>query len=408
MPRGRCTPGLLSRAKFGGEHRDALVCVIMRVIHLLEELGPGGGGIPPAVIGLAESQSQLGASVSLYGLQDPYAKHTEASSGIRMAAFWSSALGGFGFAPRLLSSVRRLEVRADIVHLHGIWKYPAYAARILATELGARLFIAPHGMLLPVALSRSVWKKRIAQALYVNRLLESADAYHALSELEAESIRRETSAKRIFVVPNGCWTGQLHGERQPLSKSQGGNENRTFLYLGRIHPIKGVDLLLRGWIESEVWKTGDRLLLVGPNDSGTIESIRRELGVDLADFEVQVVGPRYGAAKWETFRSSDVFVLTSRSEAFSMSVVEALSCGLPVLVSEASTIPGLRDSGAAIVVPENVCEVAAGLRRLARISSAQLTSMGRLGHALVESEYDWTKLGAHMLHAYAEVIAGTV
>ena len=177
------------------------------------------------------------------------------------------------------------------------------------------------------------------------------------------------------------------------------------LFLGRVHPKKGLDHLLR--LMSRLNETAEgrnalsmwTLLVVGPDEAGTVDSLRSdaiELGIaDRVEFRSAV----YGDAKAELLASADAFVLPSRSEGLPMSVLEAWSAGLPVLMTRECNLPRGFTAGAAVELPatERGLEV---LRDFMRLERAGLDAIGAKGRQLVLEEFSWRRIAQDFQAVY--------
>lgn len=252
-------------------------------------------------------------------------------------------------------------------------------------------------MLEPWALAYRAWKKKIAWQLYQRRDLHAVTVFHATSEMEAESIRRQGLRQPVIVLPNGvvlpCAT------RRP--KADG--EFREALFLSRIHPKKGLDLLVTAW--SRLRPPGWRLTIAGNDDGGykTIldEMIRNSGAAD----SIRYVGPAYGESKDALYREADLFVLPSHSENFGIVVVEALAWSIPVITTTGTPWNALATEGCGWWVPVTEAGIAGALAEATSLSSEALASMGRKGRRLTEVYYDWDSIALRFREAYALLAA---
>lgn len=306
---------------------------------------------------------------------------------------------GFGFAPAL---ARRLcDVAADLVHLHGIWMYPSrVVCQWSATARRPRL-VSPHGMLDPWAIANSAWKKRIAAALYERRNLAGAACLHALNTAEAKAIRAFGLSNPIAVVPNGV------DLPSPADRPATGG-GKTLLYLGRLHPKKGIAELLQAWaiVGKERVAADWRLLVAGWDDGGHLAALERqaeELGIT---DRVAFPGPLFGKQKVQALASATAFILPSFSEGLPMAVLEAWSYRLPVLMTGECNIPEGFAAGAAIEVTTEPTHLAQRLCNLMTMPEAERDAMGEAGRRLVEDRFTWDRVAAEMHEVYTWVLGG--
>jgi glycosyltransferase involved in cell wall biosynthesis len=147
------------------------------------------------------------------------------------------------------------------------------------------------------------------------------------------------------------------------------------------------------------------LLIAGsgaPNYEQSLRDRVRELGLDS---HVLFLGPVHGADKLRVLAATDLFVLPSFSEGFSMAVLEAAAKGLPILLTRECNFPELAKAGGAVEVSPSPAEIEMGLRRLLCLSDLERKAMGREGKALVERSYTWPAISRQMLAVY-EWLAG--
>jgi len=248
------------------------------------------------------------------------------------------------------------------------------------------------------ALRRSRLKKSIAWLAWAKTVLSRAAFIHALCEEEAESIRNVVQGVPIAVVPNGVeLAGGLDASR--------GLYRRDIIFLGRIHPKKGISSLLEAW-SSVSRERGWRLIIAGWDDGGhaaALKTLAAQLG--LGD-SVIFKGGVFGEQKDLLFRSAAGFILPSFSEGLPMAVLEAWSYGLPVLMTDECHLPEGFAVNAAIRIQPNPGRIATGLSRLiSGMSDAEREAMGARGRVLVEKRFSWDRIGADMGKLYDQATA---
>jgi poly(glycerol-phosphate) alpha-glucosyltransferase len=303
----------------------------------------------------------------------------------------------FGYAPGLADALE--ESAADILHIHSIWMYPSIVARRWAR--GARPYIvSPHGLLKPWALRNSRGKKRIAALLYENAHLRDAACLHALNTAEADAFREYGLKNPICVIPNGTvLRSDIVREQSPHGKS--------ILYLGRIHPLKGLRELIRAWsaIHNDDAAAGWRLTIAGwdQNHHRTeLERLASRLGVSSS---IDFLGPQFDADKERCLAKASAFILPSKSEGLPVSILEAWSWRLPVLMTYACNLPDGAQAGAAILMDCDANSIAAALRQMFSLTDEEREAMGRKGHRLVEERYQWQRIGGAMADVYDWILA---
>jgi glycosyltransferase involved in cell wall biosynthesis len=281
----------------------------------------------------------------------------------------------------------------DFMHGHGFYVAPNWILGCEARLQSKPLVYHPHGMFEPWILSRSRWKKRIAHWLFEDANFEHAGLWRALTSKEADQIRGLGIAAPIIVCPNGIRLQTFEGIPALRTATAAAKTRRSLLFLARLHPKKGLDLLLRAWCSiPQADRAGWRMVIAGPdelNHRAEIESLAATLGVEN---ELVFTGEVSGDAKVRCLAEADAFVLPSRSEGFSVAILEAMACRLPVLATTACNFPELGTEGGGWCVDPSVEGIAGGLRGLFAADEAELTQRGNQGRALVERRYTWPEI----------------
>jgi glycosyltransferase involved in cell wall biosynthesis len=375
-------------------------------------LSRNAGGLFESVRRLHQSLAEIpDVNVVVLGLRDEFTTvDLPFWQPVPVQAF--SVLGPhrFGFAPRLSKAL--LEMDCDIVHTHGIWMYLSIAVTKLYRRRKVPYLISTHGMLDRWAMKNSFWKKRMAHAGYEGAHLRNAACVRALCEAEAQAIRKCGLTNPVCVIPNGIDLPGLDGNQLaalggPLQtlKTSG---RRILLYLGRLHPKKGLPNLLKAWSKTQIEKQREEwvLAIAGWDESGH-ESDLKKLTSDLGILtSVTFLGPQFGEAKMSCYYQCDAFVLPSFSEGFPMVVLEAWAYGKPVLMTSECNLPEGFESSAAIRISTGVQDIEHGLRQLFDMSAADCQTMGERGKKLVIERYSWSRISAGMKGVYDWVLGG--
>jgi poly(glycerol-phosphate) alpha-glucosyltransferase len=419
----------------------------MHTICLLESVSRADGGIFEAELALQrELFSGQGIQVDVVGLEDRFTTQDVARwLPLKANAVKTSGPGALGYSPDLLSA---LDPKADLLYAATLWKYPSWAALQWAERTRKPMMVAPHGSLDAWALRNAVWKKRIAAALFKNRQLNKAACLRALCQSEADAFRAYGLTQPIAIIPNGV---ALPTEEQEMGDGRweiGGytqpSTPRTLLFLGRIHPKKGLVNLIRAFAQSrgsrvegrEPW----RLVIAGWDQGGheaELIQLCEELGLKSAvtdaeqrlgqlklkvegerraldarhsslDSAVLFFGPAFGRDKEDLLRSADAFILPSFSEGLPMSVLEGWSYGLPVVMTPECNLPEGFAADAAIRIETSVESIAEGLGTLFSMNDADLMTMGAKGRGLVEERFTWKSVASQMREVYDWMLVGGV
>jgi poly(glycerol-phosphate) alpha-glucosyltransferase len=288
----------------------------------------------------------------------------------------------------------------DLVHNHGIWQYRSAIVRSWSRRTGRPYVVSPHGMLDPWAVNHSRWKKRLSLAWYEGRHLRDAPCLHALNRSEYESIRKFGLKNPVAIIPNGAVLPEA-------AAAPPTGDRRTLLYLGRIHPKKGLKELLQAWAKFAAGEGADwQLAIAGWDDGGYEQNLRDEAARLGIDSSVAFLGPKFGAEKARIFSEASAFILPSFSEGLPMVVLEAWAYRLPVVMTEFCNLPEGFAAGAALEVEPRPDSLLAGLNRLARLSDEERRQIGERGLDLVKEKFTWSAVADRMESLYRWLIAG--
>jgi glycosyltransferase involved in cell wall biosynthesis len=288
------------------------------------------------------------------------------------------------------------------IHLHSVFLWPTYAAASVARRVGIPYVLAPRGMLVPELVRQ---KSRLAKSLWISlierRNIAGASAVHVTSGVEARDLAAlRLSARRVAIIPNGI---DVPPDRlissACVSNEKRGSGERTVLCLGRISWKKGLDRLIMAMRHAP----GAHLVLAGNDDEGCtpqLENIARQCGVEE---RTHFIGPLHGDAKWRAIANADVFALASHSENFGVAVLEAMACGVPVVVTpQVGLAETVARSGAGLVAPNDPTAFGAAINSL--LSDWDLRRrMGMAGRAVASEEFAWGAIAAEVETLYKEI-----
>jgi glycosyltransferase involved in cell wall biosynthesis len=285
--------------------------------------------------------------------------------------------------------------RFDVVHQHSMWLGLSHATARAARRSACPTVIAPEGCLDSYALRLAKLKKWVALQLYEKRNLKRARCIYALSDAEASSIRAFGLTNDIAVLPNGVsadWLEQGGGGASFKKTFAIDPDKRIVLYVGRLHPKKGLELLINAANSVRQLLSGWVIAIVGDGDPAytkALMDLAREKGLqDLVRF----VGPLYGQEKRDAFDAASVFVLPSYSEGAPMSVLEALAAAVPVITTYSSPWSELQTNGCGWWVEATQEGITGALHAAVQKSPEGMRQMGKQGRELVREKYTWRKI----------------
>lgn len=372
----------------------------MKITVLVDSISRANGGIFEAERRLQQSlAAEGGLRVEVFGMEDGYsAQDLPGWRPLSVRVFPVTGPAGFGYAQALSSSIE--QSGADVVYSIGLWKYPSLASLRWSKRTGKPLLVAPHGMMDPWALRHSRLKKRLAAWLFQNAQLRQAACIRALCESELKSIRAYGLKNPVCVIPNGVDLPAPGNSAVTVAGALKAQGRKILLYLGRIHPKKGLVNLLRAWKGGV--GSGERwILVIAGWDQGGHEGELKSLAADLGiEDSVLFAGPQYGEAKAEFYRNCDAFILPSFSEGLPMTILEAWSYAKPVLMTPECNLPEGLEAGAALCFDPAVEAIEEGLKQLTGMSDRAREEMGERSLELVKNRFMWSRVAQEMTAVY--------
>jgi poly(glycerol-phosphate) alpha-glucosyltransferase len=390
----------------------------MKALCVMESVSRLNGGVFEAERNLQrELARESNCQVQVVGLRDPFSE-VDLQEWAPLTPVICAVRGprAFGYSSELMKTL--LHSKSNLAYCAGLWKYPSWASLRWAEDSGCPMIVAPHGMLDAWALRHSRAKKVIAGWLYQTAQLRKAACLRATCRSEAQSIRACNLKNPVCVIPyginlpepqNGCSLGKNH----PLSdvKREG---KKVLLYLGRLHPKKGIANLLESWasIQSCPSSIADPqasqwCLAIAGWDQGNYEKeLRRRAAEDGTEDSVLFLGPRFKDEKAACYRNCDALVLPSFSEGTPMVVLEAWSYGKPVVMTPECNLPEGFAADAAIRVEPRPESIQQGLHLLFEMSAADRQAMGQRGLKLVSERFTWSRVASQMRDLYAWATGG--
>lgn len=368
----------------------------MRTIHVVSSISEEAAGPSYSVVRLCKALIAEGRDVTLAVLEG-----APMASPLRFVKGFPLGVGPcrLGRSPEMFRwlSEQASSRSVDIIHSHGLWMMPNVYPGMVAEQHNLPLVISPRGMLSAWAVQNGSVVKRLFWPLVQRPALSAAACFHATAKSEYEDIRRMGFRQPVAVIPNGIdIPDDVVKQRDGL---------RTLLFLGRVHPKKGLDILLPAWKAVQDGFPDWRLSIAGPDNGGHLAQMQH-LAQRLQLKRIEFVGAVRGKAKWDTYRNADLFVLPTYSENFGMTVAEALVSGVPAIVSKGAPWAGLEKKSAGWWIDIGLDPLVRCLEdALAQVPVA-LTDMGQRGRNWMQEEFSWDRLGQQMDETYRWLLNG--
>jgi glycosyltransferase involved in cell wall biosynthesis len=272
--------------------------------------------------------------------------------------------------------------------------YPGWVAK----KTKVPLIVSPHGTLSEWAMQNGSPVKQLFWSLIQRSALKATTCFHATAESEYCDIRRMGFKQPVAIIPNGIDIPTAL-PKQPYRKY------RTLLFLGRIHPIKGLDMLLPAWAAVQQRFPDWQLKIVGPDNDGYLQEMKK-LAIELNLERIEFTGALFDQEKWEAYQNAELFVLPTYSENFGISVAEALAVGIPAIVTKGAPWQNLEAHHAGWWIDTNIDALTSSLECALKLSNDQLEAMGKQGKKWMEDEFSWQQIAHMMNKTYEWVIEG--
>ncbi len=376
----------------------------MKLLRVLRSLDPASGGPAEGVRQITPHLAALGVETTVVTLDSPH------SSWLIDQPFKAiglgPVLGTFGYRPGLPRLIRDLAYQHDRVIVHDFWQYNALATWRALRGTSIPYYVYTHGMLDP-------WFKQTYPLKHIKKWLYWPWAnYRVLRDAKAVLFTTEQErllARHSFWLydVNECVVG--YGTSKPPDSSEHQlhlfftyfpqlRGTRIILFLSRIHPKKGVDLLISAFAEVASRDPLLRLVIAGPDSVGFKSHLQQhafKLGVH---DRIIWTGMLSGDKKWGAFRAAELFCLPSHQENFGIVVAEALACSLPVAVAHSVNISSdVATANAGIVFPDTLEGTTAALTQWLNLNSDQMSDMATQAFNLFNHKYNYSHIASNLI-----------
>jgi len=355
------------------------------------------------VVPLAEEQARRGHCVQVFHVRKGDRLLVEPDRDLVESTCFRESVRSehIGFSVDFARAIDTQIREFDVVHIHAVWNFPTWYTMRAARREAVPYMVAPQGSLDPWAFGHGRWVRRVHARLLEKPLLNQATCLQALTVTEQEQFRAFGLHAPSVVVPNGVSVDWLRPRPGTLRGLLGLADDRPIaLYLSRIHPKKGLDLLLRGFA---MFKDSlrDVVFVIAGDDGGSgyrgiIEALARDLSlVDRCVFLGEVSGER----KQEILAGADLFVLGSRSEGLPVAVLEAMATGVPVLITPGCHLDEVSRFNAGVIVDTTTEAIGHGLAD-SFLDRSRLRERGANARELVRSRFTWPRIAEALVAEY--------
>ncbi|MBQ2056076.1 MAG: glycosyltransferase [Bacteroidaceae bacterium] len=299
--------------------------------------------------------------------------------------------------------------KPDVVHINTIWLPQCAWAQLWAEQKGYKCALTVHGMLEPWIVNRNRWKKKLGMIFFQRRQLQTAlwQTVTAIEEKKhvilyySDCKIADVANLNIDVIPIGIDSESIAKKCASL-KSDG---EKYILFLSRIHPKKGIEILLDSLCRVREKIAGYKVKIAGDGDSAYVEKLKNFCSENDLNDIVEFVGGVYGDDKWRLISNASVLVLPTYSENFGLVVAEAMSVSIPVITTNTTPWQILADTDSGWCVPVGVEHVADALADFASLSADELQQKGRNAFSVISREYSLGMMGEKLMSFYKKMLS---
>ncbi|MFC1850241.1 glycosyltransferase [candidate division CSSED10-310 bacterium] len=311
------------------------------------------------------------------------------------------------YSPLLTRKLRASIKEFDLVLVSAIWQYIQMDVSKICQSAQIPYVVTPHGSLTKWSWSRKTFKKRLYWHLISKKSLSNSAAIHFTAEDERLStLSALPDLRKIpsFVIPNGIdieESKKIHDQRQSFNISP---DKFVLLFAGRLHPGKGIDLILKAL--QKMRAENIVFIILGHTEEINYVNYLRSLVDNLPSESViwQTAVPR--EEMWDFYHAANLFVLPSDHENFSFGSVEAMACGLPILISRNVALwREVQSNEAGFIIHQNVDEIADIIRK-SSLNKDKLSQMAQNARKLAEEHYSIDSVTRQMIQAYHDIVSG--
>jgi glycosyltransferase involved in cell wall biosynthesis len=385
----------------------------VKVLHVIPSVSPLRGGPSSAIRMMVAGLASEGVTVDVATTDDDgvgrlkeFTEQTVTRSGLTYRYF-SRQIGFYTFSWPLSIWLAQRVTDYDLVHIHALFSWPATISAFWAHRKAVPYIIRPLGVLNSWGVqNRRPFLKILSLRVIEHRILANAVAIHFTSEQEKSEAERLVRGLRSIVIPNPVAAPMSTTPSRPglfVSHYPQLIGRKVILFLARIDPIKGLDLLLDGFASVLPFLPDAALVIAGIGEPDFVVELKRRaerLGIGRA---VAWIGFTDGAMKSAAFAESDVFVLPSYSESFGIAAVEAMANGLPVIVTDQVAIHhDVARMNAGIVTKCDASSLAAAMIRV--LQNPLIRARMSEGARRLAAEFSPSAVAVQLLNAYHGIV----
>jgi glycosyltransferase involved in cell wall biosynthesis len=365
-----------------------------KLIHIIPSIAEESSGPTYSVKRLVESLINIKLDVELATLNINNSKLPEYASSFDLVG--NKRLASSPLMYRWLNNKVKIHNKNIIFHNHGMWQFNSLYPGQIANKYKIPYVVSTRGSFSKIAFKNGSLVKKIFWPLYQKPSFKSVSLFHATSFDEYLDIRSLGFKQPIAIIPNGIDIPNKFLKINSIFK--------TVLFLGRIHPIKGLDLLLPAWKLIQDKHTDWQLKIIG-DDIGYHGSTGYKLKLkSISNYlklkRVEFIDPLYGNEKWQAYKDADIYVLPSYSENFGVTIAEAMASGLPVIVTKGTPWSEVEENNAGLWIDNNIEAIAYAIETLINKNTKDRELMGQNGKEWMVKDFSWDTIAKKMNCVY--------
>lgn len=343
----------------------------MKILQVIQFFAPKFGGTVDVVYNLSKELSKRGHEITIITTDLNYAKDYVSeleNEGVKVIPFKCVFnFASFLYSPSMNNWLKLNIQKFDLVHLHNFRSYQNNIVHKYSKKYDVPYILQAHGSVLPFFQKQKI--KKVYDHFWGYKLLEDASTVIALTETERKQYKEMgVPEDKIEIIPNGINLSEYQNlpERGKFRKKYNINNNeKVILYLGRINKIKGIDLLIRSFVDVSKELKGTKLVIVGPDDGFKNCLINLLKKLQLED-TILFTGPLYNKDKLSAYVDADAYVLPSFYETFPNTVIESCACGTPIIITDRCGISDMVKDKVGLVVEYEKTSLTTGLIKILR------------------------------------------
>lgn len=375
----------------------------MRILQVIPYFSPlhGGGSINVAY-NLSKHLAKRGHEVAIFTTDFEHDnEYIHSLDGVRVVPFHCIAnIGMMLISPEMKGQLRKEIMNFDVIHMHNFRSYQNNVVYHYAKKYGIPYILQAHGSVLPFFQKQRL--KKIFDLIFGYRILRDASKVIAITKTEVEQYKKMgVDGDKIGIVPNGIDLSQYENlpKRGKFRRKYSIRDaEKIILYLGRIHKIKGIDLLVNAYADLINELDDVKLVIVGPDD-GFLPTLKKQIDDLKIGDKILFTGPLYEQEKLRAYVDVDVYVLPSVYETFPVTVLEACACGTPVIVTDRCGIADIVDDVVGCVAEYDKDQLRSAIIKI--LSDEELRKrFGKAGRDMVIREFGWDKIAMKVEKVY--------